>query len=74
MSFVTPYIAVDFRVSPKILAEPFSISTLVGKYIIAHRVYRKCPVMVSQKVILTDLVELKMTNFDIIIGMDWIHS
>ncbi|KAF3684292.1 hypothetical protein FXO37_01413 [Capsicum annuum] len=37
LSFVTPYIAVDFRLSPEILAEAFSVSTPVGKTIIAQR-------------------------------------
>ncbi|KAF3661550.1 hypothetical protein FXO37_12888 [Capsicum annuum] len=36
LSFVTPYIDVDFRVSPKILAEPFSVSTPMRKTIIAQ--------------------------------------
>ncbi|KAF3658963.1 60S ribosomal protein L7a [Capsicum annuum] len=37
LSFVTPYIAINFRVSPEILAEPFSVSTPMGKSIIAQR-------------------------------------
>ena len=37
LSFVTPYIAVHFGVSPEILVEPFSVSTPVGKSIIAQR-------------------------------------
>ncbi|KAF3648996.1 hypothetical protein FXO37_19182 [Capsicum annuum] len=37
LSFVTPYIAVDFGTSPEILAEPFSVSTPVGKIIIVER-------------------------------------
>lgn len=32
--FVTPYIEIDFGVSPKIQEDPFSIFTLVGKSII----------------------------------------
>ena len=40
LSFVTPYIVVDFKISPEILAEPFSVFTPVGKTIIARRVYR----------------------------------
>ncbi|KAF3643747.1 Bidirectional sugar transporter SWEET1a [Capsicum annuum] len=37
LSFVPPYVAIDFGVSPKILAEPFSVSTPVGKTIVAQR-------------------------------------
>ena len=72
--FVIPYIAVDFKVSLKILAEPFSVSTPVGKTIIVQRVYRNCPIMVSQKITSVDLVELEMTNFDVILDIDWLYS
>ncbi|KAH0709559.1 hypothetical protein KY284_010986 [Solanum tuberosum] len=40
----------------------------------ARRVYRNCPVIVSQKVTSADLVELEMVDFDVILGMDWLHS
>ncbi|MCQ8082150.1 hypothetical protein NP492_23805, partial [Salmonella enterica] len=74
LSFVTPYIAVQFSVSPETLSEPFSVSTPVGDPVIARRVYKNCPVTVSQKVTSADLVELEMVDFDIILGMDWLHS
>ena len=74
LSFVTPYIAVQFSVSPETLSEPFSVSTPVGDPVIARRVYRNCPVTVSQKVTSADLVELEMVDFDVILGMDWLHS
>ena len=70
LSFVNPYIAVYFRVSPETLAEPFSVCTPVGVSIIARQVYRNYPVIISQKVTSVDLVELDMTNFDIILSMD----
>ncbi|KAF3647993.1 hypothetical protein FXO37_19686 [Capsicum annuum] len=74
LSFVTPYIAGDFEISPKILAEPFLVSTPVGKTIIGRRVYRHCPIMIFKKATSADLAKLEMINFDIILGMDWIHS
>ncbi|KAH0710910.1 hypothetical protein KY284_012337 [Solanum tuberosum] len=74
LAFVTPYIAVNFSASPKSLSEPFSVYTPVGDLIIARRVYKNFPVTVSQKVTSADLVELEMVDFDIIPGMDWIHS
>ncbi|KAH0764849.1 hypothetical protein KY285_000720 [Solanum tuberosum] len=37
LSFVTPYIAVNFGVSPKTLSEPFSVSTPVGDPVIARQ-------------------------------------
>lgn len=70
MSFVTLYITVNFRVSPKILPDPFLVSTLMGKSIIVRRVYRNYPIMMSQKFTSADLVELEMMNFDVILYMD----
>ncbi|KAH0658050.1 hypothetical protein KY289_026798 [Solanum tuberosum] len=52
--------AVILDVSPETLSEPFSVSTPVGDSVIARRVYRNCPVTVSQKVTSADLVELEM--------------
>ena len=74
LSFVTPYIAVHFSISPKNLSEPFSIFTPVGDPIISRRAYKNCLVTVSQKVTSANLVDLKIIDFDIILGMDWLHS
>ncbi|KAH0665926.1 hypothetical protein KY285_027132 [Solanum tuberosum] len=74
LSFMTPYKAVILDISPETLSEPFSVSTPVGDPVIARRVYRNCPVTVSQKVTSADLVELDMVDFDIILGIDWLHS
>ncbi|WMV07858.1 hypothetical protein MTR67_001243, partial [Solanum verrucosum] len=61
-------------------SEPFSVSTPVGDLVIARRVYRNCPISAFQKVTSADLVELEMidelemVDFDIILGIDWLHS
>ena len=47
LSFVTPYIAVQFSVSPETLPEPFSVFTPVSDPVLARRVYINCPVTVS---------------------------
>ncbi|KAH0725795.1 hypothetical protein KY284_001660 [Solanum tuberosum] len=39
LSFVTPYIAVKFDVSPETFSEPFSVSTPVGDPVIARRAW-----------------------------------
>ena len=74
LSFVTPYIVVQFNVNPETLSKPFSVSTLVVDSIIARRIYRNCPVQISQKVTSADLLELEMVDFDVIVGMDFLHS
>ena len=74
LSFVTPYLLLQFNVSGKTLSKPFSVSTPIGDPVIARRVYKNCLVTVSQKVISTDLVELEMVVFYVIIVMDLLHS
>uniref|UniRef100_M1DMG2 Gag-pol protein n=1 Tax=Solanum tuberosum TaxID=4113 RepID=M1DMG2_SOLTU len=74
LSFITPYIAVKFDVSPETLSELFSVSTLVGDPVIARWVYINCPVTISQKVTSADLVEFEIVGFDVIVGMNWLHS
>ncbi|KAH0739576.1 hypothetical protein KY290_038281 [Solanum tuberosum] len=74
LSFVTPYVAVNFEILPKKLSGPFSVSTPVGESILAERVYRDCTVFVNHKSTIADLVELDIVDFDVILGMDWLHA
>ncbi|KAH0685720.1 hypothetical protein KY290_017248 [Solanum tuberosum] len=74
LSFVTPLVAIKFDMLPEILDKPFSVSTPVGDSIVAKRVYRGCPVALPNRVTLVDLVELDMLDFDVILGMDWLHA
>ncbi|KAH0784113.1 hypothetical protein KY290_003711 [Solanum tuberosum] len=73
LSFVTPYVANKFEVLPERLCEPFCVSTPVGDSILAERVYRD-PVSINHKSTMADLVELDMVDFDVILGMDWLHA
>ena len=74
LSFVSLYIAMKFSIDPEILLEPYSVYNPVGESIVASRVFRGCPISILKRVIPCDLVELEMVDFDIILGMDWLHS
>ncbi|XP_070005951.1 uncharacterized protein [Nicotiana sylvestris] len=74
LSYVTPFVAMEFGIEPEQRHEPFSVSTLVGESILAARVYRSCIVMVRCRDTMADLIELGMVDFDVIMGMDWLHS
>ncbi|XP_070055718.1 uncharacterized protein [Nicotiana tomentosiformis] len=74
LSYVTPYVAMEFGIEPEQLPEPFSVSTPVGESIVFARVYRGCVVMVSGRDTVADLIELGMVDFDLIMGMDWLYS
>ncbi len=74
LSFVTPYVAMRFDVSLEVLLDYFSVSTPIGESIVAKRVYRNYPISLSHRVTHIDLVELDMLDFDVILGMNWLHS
>ncbi|KAH0689164.1 hypothetical protein KY289_016522 [Solanum tuberosum] len=74
LSFVTLYVANKFDVIPEKLCEPFCVSTPVGESILAERVFRDCVISIYHKDTMDDLVELDMIDFDVILGMDWLHA
>ena len=56
------------------LIEPFSLTTPVGDSVVARRIFRSCPISLSNRVTSVDLVELDMVDFDAILGMNWFHA
>ncbi|XP_070005605.1 uncharacterized protein [Nicotiana sylvestris] len=70
LSYVTPFVAMEFGIEPNQLHDPFLVSTPVGESITAARVYKGCVVTVRGRDTMTDLIELGMVNFDVIIRMD----
>ena len=73
-SYVTPLVAVNFKMDLELISEPILVSTLVGESVIAKQVYKKYPIIVFHRVIYADLIKLDMVDFDIILGVDWLHS
>ena len=57
-SFVTPLVAMRFDMLPDVLLEPFYISTPVGDFVVAKRVYRRCLISLSHRITLIDLANL----------------
>ena len=74
LSYVTPLVAGKVERIPELLVKPFEVSTPVGESIIARRVYRNCIVTVCGRDTMADLVDLKMVDFDVIMGMEWLAS
>ncbi|XP_070050703.1 uncharacterized protein [Nicotiana tomentosiformis] len=70
LSYVTPYVAMEFGIEPEQLHESFSVSTLVSESIFAALVYRDCVVILRGRDTVADLIELRMVDFDVIMGMD----
>ncbi|XP_070025118.1 uncharacterized protein [Nicotiana sylvestris] len=74
LSYVPPYVAMEFGIELEQLQEPFSVSTSVGESIVVVRVYRDCVVTVCSQDTMSDLIGLGMVGFDLIMGMDWLYS
>ncbi|XP_070045212.1 uncharacterized protein [Nicotiana tomentosiformis] len=74
LSYITPFVVRKFGIVPKILSDPFAVSTPVGEPIIAGRVYRGCTVTICSRQTSADLVELEMMYFDDIMVMDWLAT
>ena len=73
LSFLTPLMSMKFYVFSDVLVERFSVITSVGDSIVAKRVYRSCPILFPNRVKLADFVKLNMLDFDVILGMGWLH-
>ena len=73
LSFVTPLVEKKFDIWLDILHEHFIVSTLVGESVVEKRVHRNCPIILPNRVSYVELVEHDMLDFDIILGMDWLH-
>ena len=46
----------------------------MGESVVAKRVYRNCPIMLPNRVSYVELVELYILDFDVLLGMDWLHG
>ncbi|XP_070041176.1 uncharacterized protein [Nicotiana tomentosiformis] len=74
LSYVSPYVAMEFAIEPEQLHESFFVATLIGESIMAMRVYRDFIVTVRGWDTMAGLIELGMVDFDVVMGMDWLYS
>ena len=63
-----------FDFIPKQLSETFGVSSPFGESILGERTYGYYIISINQTSIISDLVELDMIDFDVIIGMEWLHA
>ena len=74
LSFVTPLVSRKFDVLPNVLIEPFLVTTSICDSVVARRVFRSCPISFPNRLTWVDLVEHDMVDFDLILGIYWLHS
>ncbi|WP_353805583.1 hypothetical protein, partial [Acinetobacter baumannii] len=74
LSYVTPFLALTFEILPEVLHDPIVVSTPLGENVRTNSAYKDCPIVVCGKTMCAHLVELSMHDFDVILGIDWLHS
>ena len=74
MSSVTPLLALTFEILPEVLHDPIVVSTHSGESVRTDRAYKDFPIVVCGRTMCANLVELPMHDFDVIFGMDILHS
>ena len=74
LSFVSSLLALTFEIFPEILYDPIVVSMPLRENVRTYRVCKDFPIVVCGKIMCADLVELPMRDFDVILGMDWLHS
>ena len=63
-------LALTFEALPEVLHDHIVVSTPLGENVRIDRVYKDFPIVVCGKTMCSDMVELLMHDFDVILGMD----
>ncbi|XP_074377990.1 uncharacterized protein LOC141719510 [Apium graveolens] len=61
-------------IAPSVLYPHMSIATPMGNSFIISDVYQECPIVVGDRNCKVNLLPIKMHDFDIILGMDWLSK
>ena len=56
------------------MKSPLAISTPLGEIVEVRYIYPLCMIEVKDRVLLVDLIELTVLDFDVILGMDWLFD
>ncbi|XP_075074753.1 uncharacterized protein LOC142162311 [Nicotiana tabacum] len=49
------------------------VTSPLGHQAIVNMIYRDCPFMIQKLVFHVDLLEMPFRDYDVIVGMDWLH-
>ncbi|XP_075497143.1 uncharacterized protein LOC142534112 [Primulina tabacum] len=71
-SFMSKRFAKKLGCKPEKLTEPFRIATPTSRAIETHEIYRDCKISIDNQTFSSDLMQLIMVDFNIILGMDWL--
>ena len=73
-SFVAPAFALHFGKSREMLPFVLVVATPVGRSVACDFVYPRCTVQIGGTQLTASLIVLAMSDFDVILGMDWLAA
>ncbi|KAL7252019.1 hypothetical protein ACSBR1_013800 [Camellia fascicularis] len=72
--FVVPHFAAKLASTPEPLGYILSVSFPSGNSVYSTDVYRSCTISLKDKTLYVDLITLRIGDFDVILGMDWLAA
>ena len=73
-SFISPYFANKLARNKTLMKSPLIIRTSIGEPVEMRYMYPTCVIEIEERVLPTDLIELAILDFDVILGMDWLSE
>ncbi|KAK9029043.1 hypothetical protein V6N11_026169 [Hibiscus sabdariffa] len=73
-SYISSTASRDLQIPVEPTDKALTVMSPVGQSVTVDRVYRRCPLMVQKETFPTDLMELPLEKFDLILGMNWLSE
>ena len=73
-SFVAPAFALHLGEDKETLPYDLIIATLVGRLVPCNVVYPRCSIQIGEVQLTASLIILPMSEFDVILGMNWLEA
>nr|XP_033514568.1 uncharacterized protein LOC117279185 [Nicotiana tomentosiformis] len=73
LSYATPFVTTKFGKELEDI-KPYEVATPIGYSVVARRVFRGCTIVIGDRSNTTNLIELEVVDFDVILGNGWLSS
>ena len=73
-SFIDTSCVRELGLEVETLKEPMHVSSPLGTRVSVDLIYRACELEISRILLTLDLRVMNMTEFDVILGMDWLTT
>ena len=73
-SFITASCVEELGLEVETLEKPLYVSSLLITRVSVQRICCNCELKISEILLIVDLIVMDMTEFDVILGMDWLTA